>query len=236
MKIRTALVSIVIGTAILAGCYPAYQVKEEPSSSGFLGNDYAKLKPGKGPDQAAQRYISPAADFGGYKAIYMAPVLFYSSAGKDLSPQNRQTLANNFYIALSTELGKDYKLVGQPQPDTMRLQFAITEATTKSVGLDTVSTILPIGLVVKAAKQKFKGDPGFTGKFAIEFKVTDATSGKLLAAGIDKRAGGLGFSGDHFEKWDDVDQIMDLYAKISRYRLCKERRDTDCVAPPTPSK
>ena len=236
MKIRITFISIVIGTAVLTGCYQSYQVKEEPSSSGFLGNNYAKLKPGKGPDQAALRYISPAADFRRYKAILVAPVLFYSSAGKDLSPRNRQTLANNFYIALSSELGKDYKLVGRPQPDTIRLQFAITEATTKKVGLDTVSTVLPIGFAVKAVKTKFKGNPGFTGTFAIEFKVTDATSGKLIAAGIDKRAGGLGFSGDHFDKWDDVDQAMDLYAKISRYRLCRERRDTDCVAPPTPSK
>lgn len=236
MKIRTTLVSIVIGTAVLTGCYQTYQVKEEPSFSGFLGNNYAKLKPGKGPDQAALGYISPDADFRRYKVLFVAPVLFYSSAGKDLSPRNRQTLANNFYIALSSELGKDYKLVGRPQPDTIRLQFAITEATTKKVGLDTVSTILPIGLVVKGAKQKYKGNPGFTGTFAIEFKVTDATSGKLMAAGIDKRVGGLGFSGDHFDKWDDVDQAMDLYAKISRYRLCRERRDTDCVAPPTPSK
>lgn len=236
MKILTALVSIVIGTAVLMGCAPTYKVKEEPSSSGFLGNNYEKLKPGKGPDQAALRYISPAADFRGYKAIYIAPVLFYSSAGKDLSPQNRQTLANNFYMALGTELGKDYKLVDRPQPDTIRVQYAITEATTKSVGLDTVSTILPIGLVVKAVKQKFKGNPGFTGTFAVEFRVSDAMSGKLMSAGIDKRAGGLGFSGDHFDKWSDVDQVMDLYARISRYRLCKERRDTDCVAPPTPSK
>ena len=236
MKIRTTLVSIVIGTAVLTGCYQTYQVKEAPSSSGFLGNDYAKLKPGKGPDQAALGYVNPDVDFRRYKAIFVAPVLFYSSAGKDLSPQNRQTLANNFYIALSSELGKDYKLVGRPQPDTIRLQFAVTEATKSKVGLNTVSTILPVGALVKSAKQKFTGNPGFTGAFAIEFKITDATSGKLMAAGIDKRVGGLGLSGDQFDKWADVDQAMDLYAKISRYRLCKARRGTDCVAPPTPSK
>ncbi len=231
MKVGTTFILMVIGTAVFMGCAPTYNVKEEPSPSGFLGNNYAKLKPGTGPDQAAQRYISPDANFRRYKAVLVAPVLFYSSAGRDLPPQHRQTLANNFYIAVGTELGKDYKLVDRPQLDTIRVQFAITEATAKRVWVDTVSTILPIDAAVKAGKQKFTGNPEFTGTFAIEFKATDSMSGKLMAAAIDKRAAGVGFSGDHFEKWDDVDQILEFYAKILRYRLCRERRDTNCVPP-----
>ena len=74
------------------------------------------------------------------------------------------------------------------------------------------------------------GKPGFVGEASIEAKLTDAETGELLAAGVDRRSGGKRLK-KGFGTWDDVNAIMRFWAKQAAYRLCLLRKDTNCVKP-----
>ena len=64
----------------------------------------------------------------------------------------------------------------------------------------------------------------------IEVRVIDAESGKVLFEGVDARVGGRNM-GKGMDDWADVNNGFHWYAKLSRYRLCRQRGDSDCVPP-----
>lgn len=67
----------------------------------------------------------------------------------------------------------------------------------------------------------------------IEFeltKVTDATTGKLLIAGVDRRIADKSLK-TAMDTWAAVSNVTAIWSKLLRYRLCKERGATNCVWP-----
>jgi hypothetical protein len=101
-----------------------------------------------------------------------------------------QRLANNFYLILQKELEKDYKMVNEPGPRTLKIQVALTDIEESWAAMDTVTSVIPIGMAVSAAKEFATGKPSFVGEVSAEVKATDARTGQLLAAGVDRRVGG----------------------------------------------
>ena len=57
----------------------------------------------------------------------------------------------------------------------------------------------------------------------VEAELLDSMSGERLAAVIDKRVGGASFEGQ-FDKWDDVKNSCDEWAKGTHDFLLKKRR------------
>jgi hypothetical protein len=113
----------------------------------------------------------------------------------------------------------------------LRFQIAIIRATKSSVAMDTISTIVPVGVVATKLASYVTGEPSFTGQLKIEFEIRDAVTRELFAAGIDSRAGGKVLNEDQLDAWSDVNKIMRLYAEAMRYQLCLSRGDTDCKKP-----
>lgn len=221
---------ILVGMLIVTGCAQTVQVRD-PQHRGFLGDYYDRLEPGEGRYQPAFRYENKSADFARYKKVILDPILFFGDDVHEVSAEDRQVIANNFYIAIRKVLAEDLELVDVPGPDTARYQIAIVKATKKNVVLDTVSTVLPIGLAISAFQQYRTGKPTFTGAFAVETMLKDSRSDQLLLAAIDKRVGGKSLSGDQFDAWSDVNKVITLYAEIIRYRGCQLRGQTNCIEP-----
>ena len=67
-------------------------------------------------------------------------------------------------------------------------------------------------------------------------KLSDAETGEVIAAVVDRRVGarkpiiGL-FESATYDSWNDVDEAMRYWAERLRYRLCQRRGGSDCVAP-----
>jgi len=153
-------------------------------------------------------------DISRYDKILLDPVV--SFIGEDsadaIEAEDKQTLVNNFHALLASELGKDYELVAAPGPNTLRVQVAIVRATKSSVALDTISTIVPVGVVATKLASYVTGEPSFTGQLKVEFEVRDADTRELFGAGIDSRAGGKVLSEDQLNSWSDVNKVMALFA------------------------
>jgi hypothetical protein len=215
--------AVLVLACMLAAC-ATYQARKT-STTTFLG-DYSMLKEG-GDGRALLYYINPEADFKAYKAIMMDPVKLYASGKHEmdkLTPEDRQIILNYADAAIREQLGKDYTLVTKAGPGVLHLRVAITEAEDANVTLDTISTIVPVGLALGGLAALATGEWAFTGSAGLEVEMLDSMSGQRLAAAVDRRTGSkVTGNADKFSDWRTVQNALDYWANQLRTRLAEER-------------
>lgn len=217
--------AVVFATAaVLTGCSETKNY-QGVRASGFLG-DYSMLRKG-GKGEAEFVYRNPSANWKLYDKIQLDPVTYWrDTSGKKYSHADMQGLANRFYRLLHKKLSADFKIVQWPEVGAMRLQVAITDVDKGEPVLDKISTVLPITAVGTA----LGGNPQFTGTASVEAKITDAITGELLIAGMDRRVGGKRM-GKTMNTWKDVAAILEFYSSLAVYRLCTLQARQNCVEP-----
>ena len=233
--------SVLLGIAMLtlAGC-AATKHARSVEQSGFLKDLYPLMREGKD-DESLYIYRSSKIDSiakGTYTKFMLDPVLLYrgpQSKMQSLPQAQAQILADTFYAVIYQELSKYYEMVTQPGPNTLRGQAVITSLEESSPVLDIVSSI-PAPMNVLALGSMLKGlatgKPGFTGEAAIEWKFSDAQTGEVFAAGVDRRVGKKKLDAESFNSWADVYDSMKYWAEKASYRLCQARGSrTDCPKP-----
>ena len=212
-----------LGVVLLSGCSSTYQ-QRSVKGSGFLSN-YSQLKD-RGGDTAMLSYINPKVNFRAYNKIMLDPVRAYVS-GKDssiakLPKEKQQHLLNYFDAALREQLKKDYALVNQPGPGVLRVRVAITEAEGSSVVLDTVSSVIPIGLALSCVKAIATGEHLSVGSIGAECEGLDSMTNQRLFAAVDARVGRkYTFKFDKFSKWHAPEDACDFWAEQLHERLCE---------------
>jgi len=230
MKANQVLLTLLC-VVLLSSCAQTRQA-QSVEKTGFL-EDYSILREG-GEGEALLVYRNPKVNWTSYLKVIVDPVTVWlgkDSQLLDVSPEDRQRMANDLWSKLIEVLRKDYFIVHQPGPGTLRIQAALTEAEESTIGLDTVSSVVPQMRLMSEAKYLATGTAGFVGKASVEAKMTDAQTGELLMAGIDRRAGSKNVKGS-FNTWNDVEEVNLYWAYQVRYRLCKLRGMTlDCIPP-----
>ena len=122
-----ALIAPIAAATLLAGCAASQQARDV-RRSGFLGDDYALLRPGKD-DEALLVYRNADAPWSSYDKIKLDPVTIWAGEGsafKDFSKPDRQKLADTFYTMLVEELSKDFQMVDELGPGVLHVQLSIT--------------------------------------------------------------------------------------------------------------
>jgi Protein of unknown function (DUF3313) len=186
-----------------------------PAVSGFFGDSYSLLQTGK-QGQAAMVYVNPNAQWKQYDKILLEPVEFWDSPDTTVSPADQHMLTAYFYNQLKTDLEKDFTIVDQGGAGVLVLQVALTNATTATPGLRSVSVVIPQARILNGLQSLATGSYAFVGSAEGEMKVTDALTGQLLAAAIDKREGGIALSAAAQWQWGDAENAMNYWAhKIS---------------------
>lgn len=173
-----------------------------------------------------------------YTKILLDPVLVFRSLESKMhgiSQTQAQLLADTFYALIYQELSKDFEMVEKPGPSTLRVQVAMTHLEESWPMLDVVSAVpapmnaLAAGSLLKTAAT---GKPAFTGEAVIEAKVSDAATGEVLRAIVDRRVGTKKLDAESFNSWSDVYESLRYWAENGRYQLCKARQlRTDCPKP-----
>ncbi len=164
-------------------------------------------------------------------ALLVDPVLIRKSSELDAETLgNYQKLANNAHVYLTEELRDDYKVVGSPEPETLRVQLAIVDAEASSRVRNVVSSVIPIGIGISAIKGAGTGKQTGVGEITAEFKISDAVTGELLGAAVDRRVGGKDVGG-MYDSWYNADAALKYWAERMRYVLCAESGRKDCVKP-----
>jgi hypothetical protein len=213
-----------LAAGLLAGCTSTYQARKT-TTTGFLGN-YSQLKPGKG-EEALLVYVNPKADFKKYDKIILDPVSVYATPNSSLaklSKEDRQRLVNYLDATLREHLKADYTIVTAAGPGVMRVRVAITEAKGAMVAMDTLSTVMPIGLALSEVKSLATGSHAAVGVAGVECEGLDSVSKERLFAAVDKRVGQK-VTGklDKFDKWRTPNDAFDYWADRLQQRLKEER-------------
>lgn len=206
----------------VAGCATTRQSRSvEPS--GFL-RDYSQLEKGHG-KEALLRYANPNTDFTKYDKIIIESIAIFAAKDSDLSKldvERSTMLAAYFRDALVEELSKDYEIVTEPGPSTMRMRVAITQAGGSEVVLDALTTIIPQTRMLSTVGQVAAGDAMMTGEARAEAEILDSQSGERLLAAVDSRYGTKALRGT-FNKWSDAEGAFRYWAERTRLALEAQR-------------
>ena len=202
-----------------ASCSTTHQSRYA-KTSGFL-EDYSHLR--KGGDREPQLvYFNPAADIRDYDMILIDPIEAYmdKTAMEEGAKSDLQILLNYFHATLREQLGQDYELVGEPGPGVLRLRIALTDAKASKVAMDTLSTVVPVGLAISALERIALGKTLTAGFVRIEAEAIDCGSGIQVAAMVDERSGSK-VTGrfDKWNKWQDARDAFDYWAWRLRVTL-----------------
>jgi hypothetical protein len=203
--------------ALVAGCAATRQSGKEAAHSGFL-RDYAILQPGAD-GQMQLRWVDPAAEFSRYQAVIVDSVTLWSGPElAKLSDEEKRALTDHAYTALVTALSKSFRIATAPGHDTLRVRAAITEATGSAVAPDVVSTVIPQVRLISTLIGRGADTAATVGEATGEFELTDSVTGRVLAAGVDRRVGQRSVSG-MFSRWSDVEEAWAAWAELIRARL-----------------
>lgn len=185
-----------------------------PPPSGFLSKDYSLLQPaGEGSDQQAQlRYIAPNVQWSNYNKIMVIPVTFWADDDSKVSAQDQEILCNYFYVTLVQYLSKNFDLAYGPGPGVARLQVALSDATSATPVLRSVSVVVPQARVLNILKYAATGTYAFVGSATAEAKLTDSQTGQLLAAWADQRFGGGSVKNVTVWQQGDAENAMNYWA------------------------
>jgi hypothetical protein len=233
MKKKTLVEKCIIFTSmvlLLSGCaVGSYQARSVDTTNSPLVNP-SIFTQGSG-DQALQRYVKPNVNFKQYSNIIVDPVMVQKDGELDADEfADYQTLANNAYVYLTQELDKDYNIVKNPGPNTLRVQMAIIDADSSKPVRNTLSTLLPIGMALSVVKYAATGKQSGVGEITVEMKITDANTGELLGAALDKRYGGKKLT-ELWSSWYNANDALQYWAKRLSFALCDMRGGANCVAP-----
>jgi Protein of unknown function (DUF3313) len=227
-----------IGAVVLAGTLVACAGSRqgtEVEEAGFLGEYYGLLGPGD-PEryEAIRRYVAPDVDAASYDKVIVDPVTAWADPEQvdteGLQLADVQELADYLHAVLRDELDDDFELVSEPQPNTLRVQVALTSAAPSNQTMVVVSNVLPIAVAVTQAREYVTGRPTYQGEASVEYRILDAEDGELLAAGVDRRIGGRTLYSAK-SSWADVENIGLYWARQLRYRLCREQNREGCTPP-----
>lgn len=222
-RAATASALGLLGLSLSLGACQTTRQARSVEPSGFLG-DYSMLQEGaKG--EALLVYIAPGVDWKSYDKVLLDSVTIWGSEDsslKDAPKDQLQHLTDLFYKDVYDELAKDYKMVDQPGPGTLRIRLAITEAKGSMVVLDTITSVVPQLRIVTTLGQFALGNSLITGKAAAEVEVADSMTGRRLGAAVDRSYGAKALRGV-WSKWDDVDRAFADWAERLRVRLASLR-------------
>lgn len=205
---------------LLSGC--AAGRMDDVEQSGFL-LDYSQLKPG-GEDQAALRYVKSGVDFKQYDSLMFDRISVWLSPeakARGIDPVVFKEMSDYFLNALIDAVKDGYSVVDQPGPNVLRVRAAITDVKPSNPTANTLSTIVPVGMVVAAGTKAVSDDNMGTGEAEAEFELLDSMSSERLAAAVDRRQGGkAAFRGE----WEDTKDAFDYWAERFRERLDEVRQ------------
>jgi len=233
VKSAIGLLSVLLAGLLLVGCSQTAapepsiiqratgEKEAAPAPSGFLGNDYSLLTPpAEGGDQKAMlRYVNPNANWSSYNKIMIAPVTFWAADDSKVSAADQQALCNYMYTVLVKDLGKNFAIVDQPGPGVIKVSAALTDATSATPGLRSISVIVPQARALSMVKMAATGTYLFVGSAQGALKMNDSVSGQLLAAAVDERVGGASIKNVAVFEWGDAEHAMDYWGNLIDQRL-----------------
>jgi hypothetical protein len=220
-RIVSTLAAMMIAFFLITSA--GWAAEEEMPKSGFL-QDYSKLTPNDPMKIVSWLYMNKEADYTTYNKIIFDDVVFFISKDADykgFEAQELVDLADAFKKAFIMNLSGVYEFTATPGPGVMRIRMAITNLVPSNSFTGTVSTIVPVGLVLSGVKKAVTGSHIGMGQVAFEGELIDSQSGEVLGAVVDNQMGKKYKIAKSVSKWGHAIDVFNLWAQTIRARLDK---------------
>jgi hypothetical protein len=200
---------------LVTGCSTTQRVtvRDEPAICAFLGEVCHELQPGA-PGEAGLRWVNPTSDPTRYHQVLLEVVGFFGSDVSKVPPADQERLTALFQQSLTEALATKYQVVDQPAPGTMQLQVVILDAEAATPGLRSVSMAIPQARLLGTGYYAVSGRYPFVGGGQAAFKATDAVTGQVLGAGVDRRVGGGALQTAAQWQWGDAENAIKAWAQL----------------------
>jgi hypothetical protein len=211
------LLPIFMATLLLftGGC-----VSKKVDTSGFL-YDYSMLD--KGPEGGVDLvFIKEDINYNKYKKIMLdSVVIFFKETAdyKRVEPHEFKEIADRFNKAMYDALAGSYTFVDEPGDDVLRIRPAITDLESSNPALNTISTVIPVGLVISAVSKVTTGTHTNVGTATAEFDFIDSMTNERVAAFVDYRAGERTEFVSGMTKWGHAEEAFKDWAERIRKKL-----------------
>ena len=126
----------------------------------------------------------------------------------------------------------NWQIVPAPGKDTLRVSVALTKLDEQRLFLDIISSVVPQARMLNTLQSFATGRFAFVGSAAVEMRMTDTETGRILVEGMDRRIGKLILSEAQLKSWGDVENVMQFWVQRSVHNLCTAQGLSDC--PPLP--
>jgi uncharacterized iron-regulated membrane protein len=128
-------------------------------------------------------------------------------------PAEQERLTALFQESLTAALATKYQVVDRPAPGTMQVQVAILDAEAATPGLRSVSMVIPQARLLGTGYYAASGTYPFVGGGQAAFKATDAVTGQVLGAGVDRRVGGGALQTAAQWQWGDAENAIKAWSQ-----------------------
>jgi hypothetical protein len=205
-------------TAVLAllvtGCSTTQRVTvtDEPGICAFLGEVCHELQPGA-PGEAGLRWVNPTSDPTRYTKVIVEVVGLFGTDVSKVPPAEQERLTALFQQSLTDALATKYQVVDQSAPGTVQLQVVMLDAEAATRGLRSVSMVIPQVRLLGTGYYAVSGTYPFVGGGQAAFKATDAVTGQVLAAGVDRRVGGGAIQTAAQWQWGDAENVIKAWSQ-----------------------
>jgi hypothetical protein len=220
MKKTIYLLSFIMGFVILSACAVTQKatINQAELNCGLLGADCSKLTPGD-KEQASLRYINPAAQWTNYSKVMIAPVGFYGGEDTKVPAADQKKLVDYFTQQLNVQFAKKFQIVQEAGPGVLKIEVGMTDASSATPGLRSVSMIIPQAHTLSSLKYLATGTYPFVGGAQGEAKISDSQTGEVLAEAVDRRIGGGAFRTGFQWKWGDAENAIDKWCEMLTEKL-----------------
>jgi hypothetical protein len=199
---------------LVTGCSTTQQVavKDQPGISAFLGEVCHELQPGA-PGEAGLRWVNPKSDPTRYDKVLVEVVGFFGADPSKVLPADEERLTALFQQALMDALATKYQVMDRPAPGTMELQVIILDAEAATPGWRSLSMAVPQARLLGTGYYAASGKYPFVGGGQAACKVTDAVTGQVLGAAVDRRVGGGAIQTAAQWQWGDAENAIKAWSQ-----------------------
>ena len=143
-------------------------------------------------------------------------VVFYlneEAENKAIAPDEIKELADAFHEAFIEELNPTCPIVAETGPDVLRVRIAIVDIEPSNPTLDSITSVIPVGLAVSLVKQGVTGAGTGVGSASMEVMFLDSQSNHIVALGKDKEIGSKLDMAAKVDEWGHTKSAFAYWAK-----------------------
>ena len=212
---KTAVGFAAVMILLVTGCSTTQRVtvRDAPGICAFLGEVCHELQPGA-PGGSGLGLVNPKSNPTQYTKVIVEVIGFFGTDVSKVSPADQERLTALFQQSLTDALATKYQVVDHPAPGTMQLQAVILDAEAATPGLRSVSMAIPQARLLGTGYYAVSGKYPFVGGGQAAVKATDAVTGQVLGAGVDRRVGGGSIQTAAQWQWGDAENVIKAWSQL----------------------